>query len=116
MIIRVALGTAINPALFWLSLLLIVPVIVAPVTYKSLVGGGCSLRFHICPLVKGIIAGLVMYFMALAADFAIGLLLGGNQTWSLLYGTTVIRDPNQIWWFSGLAGGIMARIAEVRGV
>jgi len=111
---RVLLGAAIAPVFFWWALLLGVPIIVIPITYRSLVNEGCSLQFHICPLVKGILAGIMMFVMTVVADWTLNLLLAQNALWPVLYASAPIRDPNQIWWFSGAGGGLLARIAEVR--
>ncbi len=114
LVIRVALGQLIGPTFFWISLLVGVPIVVVPVTYKSLVGGGCSIKYHICPLVKGILAGVIMFAMSVVADWSLNMILSSDPIWSAMYNTVVIRDPHQIWWFSGLAGGILTRIQEVR--
>ncbi|MGQ4870472.1 MAG: hypothetical protein ACP6IT_01385 [Candidatus Thorarchaeota archaeon] len=77
---------------------------------------GCSLRFHICPLVKGILAGIMMFVMTVVADWTLNLLPAQNALWPVLYASAPIRDPNQIWWSSGAGGGLLARIAEVRNL
>jgi len=113
-VLGAALGILIAPILFWSVILVGVPLIVVPVTYRSLVHGGCNIRFHICPLAKGVFAGFAMYLLTLLADSVVGtyLLVGG--VWEALRAAAPISNPYQVWWLSGLVGGVLARINEVR--
>ena len=91
-----------------------VPLAVIPITYRNLVGGGCSLRFHICALVKGILAGSVFLALSLGADLVIWQVLGTRLGWNPVL-LDLSWDIYFIWLFSGLIGGFGARIVEVRG-
>jgi hypothetical protein len=89
----------------------VVPIVVIPLTYRKLVGGACSLRFHICALVKGILVGFVFVALSLTADTVL---------WSYLLPLTSLGSGStgviyQVWLFSATIGGFGARIAEVRG-
>ncbi|MGY5853652.1 MAG: hypothetical protein RTU92_08820, partial [Candidatus Thorarchaeota archaeon] len=46
LVVGIALGNMFSPISYWWAMLVGVPLTIAPVTYKSLVGGGCSLRFQ----------------------------------------------------------------------
>lgn len=113
LIVGIALGTIFEPIYYWWTTLLAVPLIIAPVTYKSLVGGGCSLRFQICALVKGSFAGVIFLMLTMIADSVLwanlALTVGWNPT---LFSTSELFY--QVWFFSGIIGGIGARIVEVR--
>lgn len=114
LVIGITLGNMFEPMYYWGVMLIGVPLIIAPVTYKNLVGGGCSLRFQICALVKGMAAGMIFFVLTMAADSllwpTLALTVGWNPTTlnvaELLY---------QVWFFSGIIGGFGARIIEVRG-
>ncbi|MHA1636607.1 MAG: hypothetical protein ACTSUB_01210, partial [Candidatus Thorarchaeota archaeon] len=112
--IGIGLGLQGFISFYWIVYLVIVPLVVAPATYRNLVSGGCSLRFQICALVKGMTAGLLFLIMAFAFD----VLLWG--TFSGIIGVNlslvVLRVPNlyQIWLIGGIIGGIGARVIEVR--
>lgn len=100
---------------YWILYLLIVPVFVIPITYRNLVGGGCSLRFQICALVKGIAAGFLFLVLTGLADFLVWNVLSSVLTWTPLSEPRVLMDFYQILLISGMIGGIGARIVEVRG-
>ena len=113
-LIGIALGSLFSPAYYWWVMLIGVPLIVAPVTYKRLVGGGCSLRFQICALVKGMFAGVVFLMLTILADSVLWPNLALTVGWNpALYGVSEMFY--QIWFFSGIIGGVGARIIEVRG-
>ena len=99
---------------YWIAYLVIVPLVVAPVTYRNLVGGGCSLRFQICALVKGMTAGLLFLILALAVDLflwgSLSQIIGVNLSLISLGRSSIY----QIWFIAGIIGGIGARIVEVR--
>lgn len=91
-----------------------VPVVIVPLTYRKLVGGACSLRFHICALVKGIMAGLVFAVLSVVTD---------SLLWTLASPTLLLGHPIYdsssalvylVWLFSGMIGGFGARIREVQ--
>lgn len=91
-----------------------VPLVIVPLTYGKLVGGACSLRFHICALVKGIMAGLVFAVLSVVTD---------SLFWTLVNPTLLLGHPMYdsssaliylIWLFSGMIGGFGARIREVQ--
>ncbi len=114
LVVGIALGDMFSPMYYWWAMLIGVPLTIAPVTYKSLVGGGCSLRFQICALVKGSFAGIIFLMLTMVADSLLwpnlALTVGWNPT------SFAISDMfYQIWFFSGIIGGIGARVIEVRG-
>jgi hypothetical protein len=112
--ILLMVGIALGPMFYWGVMLVGVPLTIAPITYKSLVGGGCSLRFQICALVKGMAAGMIFFGLTIVADSLLwpnlSLTLGWNPTINSLTELFYL-----IWFFSGIIGGIGARIIEVRG-
>ena len=112
--ILLVVGITLGPMYYWGVMLIGVPLTIAPVTYKSLVGGGCSLRFQICALVKGAFAGMLFFILTMIADSLLwpnlALSVGWNPTTSSL--TELFY---QIWFFSGIIGGVGARVIEVRG-
>ena len=114
LVVGVALGNMYGPIYYWWGTLVAVPLIIAPVTYRSLVGGGCSLRFQICALVKGTFAGVVFLMLTIVTDSLLwpnlALTVGWNPT-----SFSISELFYQIWFFSGIIGGIGARIVEVRG-
>jgi len=114
LIVGITIGNFLSPIYYWGAMLIGVPIAIIPVTYKSLVGGGCSLRFQICALVKGAFAGILFFIMTMIADSLLwpnlALFVGWNPT---ALGVTDLYY--QIWFFSGIIGGFGARIVEVRG-
>jgi hypothetical protein len=110
----IIIGNLFGPMYYWWITLFAVPLIIAPVTYKSLVGGGCSLRFQICALVKGMFAGAIFMVLTMMIDSFIwpglSLSVGWNPT---LFSVSELFY--QVWLFSGVIGGVGARIIEVRG-
>jgi len=114
LVIGITLGNMFDPMYYWGVMLIGVPLTIAPVTYKNLVGGGCSLRFQICALVKGMAAGFIFFALTMIADA----LLWPNLALTLGWNPTTLNVTElfyQIWFFSGIIGGIGARIIEVRG-
>jgi hypothetical protein len=107
-------GVFFNPNYYWIATIIIVPLVVIPITYRNLVGGGCSLRFHICALVKGILAGFVFLILTLIVDMIVWQFIGTGLGWNPL-ATEISQEIYFIWLFSGIAGGFGARIVEVRG-
>jgi hypothetical protein len=107
-------GLLLGASYYWIVTIVGVPVVVIPLTYRNLVGGGCSLRFHICALVKGMLAGLAFLVLAFLADMLVWLIIGQSLGWTP---TTLAISPDiyLIWLFSGTVGGFGARIVEVRG-
>lgn len=110
----VLLGAAIDSGYYWLATVIGVPLIVIPTTYRKLVGGGCSLRFHVCALVKGILAGSMFLALTFAADLVIWQFISTGLGWSPLV-LELSRDIYFVWLFSGMIGGFGARVVEVRG-
>jgi hypothetical protein len=100
---------------YWILYLLIVPIFVIPITYRNLVGGGCSLRFQICALVKGIVAGFLFLVLTGLADVFVWNILSSVLTWTPLSEPRVLMSFYQVLLISGMIGGIGARIVEVRG-
>jgi hypothetical protein len=100
---------------YWSVYLIGVPLAIIPITYRNLVGGGCSLRFQMCALVKGMSAGIIFMVLASAVDMLVWSSLGVNLGWSPLTNMTYISIIYQVWFLSGAIGGLGARIVEVRG-
>ena len=113
-IIGIGLGLQGLISFYWIAYLIGVPLVVAPATYRNLVGGGCSLRFQMCALVKGMTAGLLFLTLAFAFDVLLWGTLSGIVGVNL--SLIVLRIPNlyQIWLIGGIIGGIGARVIEVR--
>ncbi len=114
LVIGIILGSLFDPMYYWWVMLIGVPLTIAPITYKNLVGGGCSLRFQICALVKGMFAGVVFLFLTMIADS----LLWPNLALSIGWDPTALNITDlfyQVWFFSGIIGGMGARVIEVRG-
>ena len=110
----IVIGNIYTPINYWWATLFTVPLIIVPVTYKSLVGGGCSLRFQICALVKGSFEGVIFLALTMIADS----LLWPNLAFVVGWNPTVFTVSElfyQVWFFSGIIGGFGARIVEVRG-
>lgn len=114
LIVGTVVGTMFSPMYYWWVMLIGVPLIIVPVTFKSLVGGGCSLRFQICALVKGSFAGVVFLMLTIIADSLLWPNLALIIDWSPI-SIGVSQLFSQIWFISGILGGIGARIVEVRG-
>ncbi len=115
LLIGVLLGQLVGPSYYWISFLIGVPLTVIPITYCNLVGGGCSLRFQMCSLVKGMTAGVVFLFLSLAGDYYIWSIVGPFLGWSPLASTSLLAITYQLWFFSATIGGFGARIMEIRG-
>jgi hypothetical protein len=112
--ILLVVGIVLGPMFYWGVMLVGVPLTIAPITYKNLVGGGCSLRFQICALVKGMAAGMIFFILTMVADSLLWPSLSISLGWNPTIGSLVDLFY-QIWFFSGIIGGIGARIIEVRG-
>ncbi len=100
---------------YWILFLVLVPIVVIPATYRNLVGGGCSLRFQICAMVKGVAAGFVLLIMTAVADVLLWSLIGQNLLWTPLSELSLLYDIYLVILVSGMIGGIGARIMDVRG-
>ena len=114
LILGITLGNIFDPMYYWWAMAVGVPLTIAPITYKRLVGGGCSLRFQICALVKGMFAGVFFLVLTMIADS----LLWPNLALSVGWNPTLLNISDlfyQIWFLSGIIGGFGARIVEVRG-
>jgi hypothetical protein len=105
----------VGDSFYWGVYLIGVPLVIVPITYRNLVGGGCSLRFQMCALVKGMSAGIIFMILTAAVDTLVWSSLGVNLGWSPLTNMTYVTAMYQIWFLSGAVGGIGARIIEVRG-
>lgn len=110
----VLIGIMGHRELYWLVYLIGVPLLIAPITYRRLVGGGCSLRFHICALVKGALVGMILFFVTAVVDPYLWSYLQYYVGWNALTLSTFTSLIYQIWFFAGIAGGFAARIVEVR--
>lgn len=100
---------------YWIPFVVGVPLTVIPVTYRNLVGGGCSLRFQMCALVKGMIAGVMFLLLSMAADYYVWNVLRGYLGWTPLASAFFTSIIYQLWFFSAVMGGFGARIMEIRG-
>ena len=114
LLVGVLAGVSLGPSYYWMATIIGVPVAVIPITYRNLAGGACSLRFHICALVKGALSGSVFLALSLAADLVIWQVMGTNLGWNPLI-LDLSRNIYLIWLFSGMIGGFGARVVEVRG-
>ena len=115
LVVGILIGSLFSPLYYWWVILIGVPLIIAPVTYKSLVGGGCNLRFQICALVKGMFAGVVFLMLTMITDSLLWPNLATVLGWDPV--TFSISEVfYQVWFFSGIIGGFGARIVEVRGI
>ena len=101
-------------ASYWLVFLIGVPLLVAPVTYRNLVGGACSLRFRVCGLVRGILAGLILVLLSFLADTMVRSVVGPIIGWNPLPYDQLGLTPYYSWFIGALIGGFAARVAEVR--
>ncbi|MFX0106957.1 MAG: hypothetical protein ACFE7R_01605 [Candidatus Hodarchaeota archaeon] len=111
----ILLGTFFNPSFFWTGFIIGIPLTVIPLTYRKLVGGGCSLRFQICALVKGMVVGFVFLILSFIADALLWPVIGAYIGWTPQLQTTLASLIYQLWFFGGTFGGFAARIVEVRG-
>ena len=114
-VIGIGLGTMGFVSMYWIVYLILVPLVVIPVTYRSLVGGGCSLRFQICALVKGVNAGVIFLLLTFIVDYYLWGVLSPLVGVNLSLVSLNIPDLYLIWLLSGIAGGMGARVVEVRG-
>ena len=73
------------------------------------------MRFQICALVKGILAGFLFLVLTGLADFLVWNILSSVLTWTPLSEPRVLMSFYQVLLISGMIGGIGARIVEVRG-
>ncbi|MHA2311223.1 MAG: hypothetical protein ACXADF_06970 [Candidatus Thorarchaeota archaeon] len=108
-------SVAVGELYYWSVYLIGIPLTMIPITYRNLVGGGCSIRFQMCALVKGLFAGFVLMILTSAIDIVVWNNLGVNLGWSPLTNMAYVSAVYQIWFLSGAVGGIGARIVEVRG-
>jgi hypothetical protein len=114
-VVGIMVGNILGPSMFWAVFLIGVPLTVAPVTYRNLVGGGCSLRFQICALVKGMLVGIIFLFVTILADGLLWAQIASTVGWTPLNLGTTTSLIYQVWMYSGLIGGMGARVIEVRG-
>jgi len=112
--VGITIGKLIAPELYWISSMAVVLVLVAPVTYRHLVGGGCSLRFQLCALVKGARVGIIYLFVALILDPVVWSVLQPYVGWNAIELATYSSILYQVWFYAGIFGGFGARIVEVR--
>ncbi|MFW9910251.1 MAG: hypothetical protein ACFFEF_16965 [Candidatus Thorarchaeota archaeon] len=112
----IVVGTALEPFMYWWVFLLGVPLLVIPVTYRNLVGGGCNLKYQICALVKGAMAGLVLLTLTILMDAYVWSFLQSIVGWNPVNLGGVSLAFYQIWFYSGLIGGFGARIVEVKSM
>ncbi len=110
----IAVGLLVAPEMYWIAAMAIVLLLVVPITYRHLVGGGCSLRFQICALVKGALVGMIYFFVAITLDPLVWGFLQSYMGWNALYLPTFSSLLYQIWFYAGIIGGFGARIVEVR--
>ncbi|MGY5875498.1 MAG: hypothetical protein RTU30_07115 [Candidatus Thorarchaeota archaeon] len=114
--IAIGVGMAIGQSYYWIVVTIGAISLTAPITYRKLVGGGCSLRFQICALVKGMIAGVAFLALSLVADFILWSILEPSFGWSPLAMMQFRYTAYYIWMLGGMIGGMGARFMEVRGM
>jgi hypothetical protein len=115
LVVGLFLGTTLGPSYYWAATLIVVPVLIIPLTYRQLVGGGCSVRFQICALVKGMLVGFVFFFLTVYLDPLIWGSIESLVEWNPLVSPEIAETVYYTWLFSGLLGGVGARVVEVRG-
>ncbi|MHA2025285.1 MAG: hypothetical protein ACW98U_05220 [Candidatus Thorarchaeota archaeon] len=114
LIVGIGVGGEFGPSFYWAVTLIGVPLTIAPITYKNLVGGGCNLQYQICGLVKGMFAGFVFMSLTMIADTIVWATLAPTLGWNPV-SLSVTEAMYYVWFFSGIIGGFGARIVEVRG-
>lgn len=114
LVVGILLGFGGGPSYYWSVMTIGSLIMIAPITYRNLVGGGCTLRFQMCALVKGMVAGLIFLTLSMVADFVLWSAIGTIIGWTPLAIGPVSWSLYQTWWFSSAIGGLGARIAEVR--
>ena len=114
LVIGVEVGNQFGPASYWVVTLVGVPLAIAPITYKNLVGGGCNLNYQICALVKGLFAGFVFMALTMIVDALIWSNLSTILGWNPV-SLGISEAVYYVWFFSGIIGGFGARVVEVRG-
>ncbi len=87
-----------------------------PLTFKSLVGVGCDVRFQICALVKGMIAGGAFLLLTFIADPLTWSVISQLVAWTPLSDPIELWSIQQVWIFTGLFGGFAARVVEVKRI
>jgi len=112
--VGITVGMYIAPDLYWFASMAVVLVLVAPITYRNLVGGGCSLKYQICALVKGALVGMIYFVVAMIIDPVVWGLLAPSVGWNALQLPTFSSILYQVWFYAGIFGGFGARIVEVR--
>lgn len=110
----IAIGVFLSPELYWIAAMAVVLVLVIPITYRHLVGGGCSLKYQVCALVKGALVGMIYFFVALALDPVVWSVLQSYVGWNALSLPMFSSFLYQIWFYAGILGGFGARIVEVK--
>ncbi len=114
--IAIGFGMIVSQSTYWVVVTIGAISLTAPITYRKLVGGGCSLRFQICALVKGMITGFVFLALSLVADLILWTILEPSFGWSPLATIQFRYTAYYIWMLGGMIGGMGARFLEVRGV
>jgi len=114
-IVAYASTILIGHELYWLVFTIGVPIVIVPATYRNLVGGGCTLRFRLCGLVKGILAGLVFVSMSFLADMLVRSFITPAIGWGPPSFDQLGLNPYYIWFIGAVIGGFAARVSEVRG-
>ncbi len=114
LVVGILLGFVGGPSYYWSVMAIGSLIMIVPITYRNLVGGGCSFKFQMCALVKGMVAGLIFLILSMVADFVLWGAIGTSFGWTPLGKGSVSWSFYQVWWFSGAIGGFGARIAEVR--
>lgn len=112
--IGIGVGNEFGPIFYWAVILIGVPLTIAPITYKNLIGGGCNLKYQICSLVKGMFAGFVFMSLTMIADSLVWSGLSATIGWNPVT-LSISEAMYYVWFFSGILGGFGARIVEVRG-
>lgn len=114
LILGIGIGSEYGVPFYWSVTLIGVPLTIAPITYKNLVGGGCSLKYQICALVKGMFVGFVFMALTMIADTIVWASLAPTIGWNPV-NLSITESMYYVWFFSGIIGGFAARIVEVRG-
>lgn len=112
----IGISSILSTGIYWGVYLVAVPLLTVPIIYRNLVGGGCSLRFQICALVKGTFVGMLFFVASMLIDPFVWSLLQLSLGWNALSMSGFTAAIYQVWFYSGFIGGFAARIVEVRAL
>ncbi|MCK5303590.1 MAG: hypothetical protein KAJ96_10645, partial [Candidatus Thorarchaeota archaeon] len=65
LVVGILFGFVGGPSYYWGVMMIGALIMITPITYRNLIGGSCSLRFQMCALVKGMVAGLIFLILSM---------------------------------------------------